>query len=149
MSIVSDIILKVQNILPIAYLIISQIISYLYLNIFLASFTKEYKVALDLQKKYSRHSSLFLLIFIPYFNILFIISHGAIGEFINLDDSETQGRSKHEQQKKKKKVNGMVSNDVLLYSQFRAQPSHHQRDFFQQVKGEDAKIHTQTLSRAL
>ena len=43
------------------------------------------------------------------------------------------------------KVNGMIPNDILLYSWIGAQPNCHQRDFTQQPMDTDSETHSQTF----
>ena len=47
-----------------------------------------------------------------------------------------------------KKVNEMIPNNNLLYSQIGAQPNCHQRGLTQQLMETDAEIHRQSLDRA-
>lgn len=45
------------------------------------------------------------------------------------------------------KINEMILNNILLYSQMGAQPNYHQRGFIQQQTGADGETHIQTLDR--
>lgn len=46
-----------------------------------------------------------------------------------------------------KKINEMILNDALLYSQISVQPTHHQRGILRQLTGIGAETHSQTLGR--
>lgn len=60
-----------------------------------------------------------------------------------LDNPETQDTTNQDW----KKMNEMILNDILLYSQMGAMSSCHQGDFLQQQTRVGAAIHTQTLCK--